>query len=172
MAETRGVWDAVVIGGGPAGLTAAIYLGRFRRRVLVIDSGQSRAWRIPVSHNHPGFPGGIPGSELINRIKAQAAEYGAAFMDAEVSALVREVDGVFALTVGNETILAKFVVLATGVVDIDPELPGVERAIERGLLRICPTATATRRSARRSASLGAAAMLLARRCSCAPIPMT
>jgi thioredoxin reductase (NADPH) len=138
MAETRGVWDAVVVGGGPAGLTAAIYLGRFRRRVLVIDSGQSRAWRIPVSHNHPGFPGGIPGSELINRIKAQAAEYGAAFMDAEVSALVREVDGVFALTVGNETILAKFVVLATGVVDIDPELPGVERAIERGLLRICP----------------------------------
>jgi thioredoxin reductase (NADPH) len=138
MAEARPIWDAAIVGGGPAGLTAAIYLGRFRRQVLVVDGGNSRAWRIPVSHNHPGFPGGIPGPELIDRIKAQAAEYGAAFMHAEVSALVCEADGIFALTTGYETILAKFVLLATGVVDIDPELPGVERAIERGLLRICP----------------------------------
>jgi thioredoxin reductase (NADPH) len=138
MADARPIWDAAIIGGGPAGLTAAIYLGRFRRQVLVVDGGNSRAWRIPVSHNHPGFPGGIPGPELIDRIRAQAAEYGAAFEDADVSALAREANGAFALSTGNATILAKFVLLATGVVDIDPELPGVERAIERGLLRICP----------------------------------
>jgi len=138
MADARPIWDAAIIGGGPAGLTAAIYLGRFRRQVLVIDGGNSRAWRIPVSHNHPGFPGGIKGPELLGRIRAQAAEYGAAFLDAEVSALAREADGVFALATGSGTIFAKFVLLATGVVDIDPELPGVERAIERGLLRICP----------------------------------
>lgn len=130
--------DAVIIGGGPAGLTAAIYLGRFRRRVLVIDSGQSRAWRIPVTHNHPGFPSGIPGPELIDRIRAQAAEYGATFKGGEVSALARDEDRLFTLSIGAETVRAAFVVLATGVVDNDPELPGVERAIERGLLRICP----------------------------------
>jgi len=72
---------------GPAGLTAAIYLGRFRRRVLLIDSGQSRAWRIAVSHNHPGFPGGIAGAELIERIRTQAAQYGAMFRIGEVSGL-------------------------------------------------------------------------------------
>jgi len=130
-------WDAIIVGGGPAGLTAAIYLGRFLRKVLVIDSGQSRAWRIPVSHNHPGFPDGIPGPDLIDRIKAQASKYGAEFRQGEVTSLTRDGNG-FAVRNGDEILRATFVLLATGVVDNDPELPGVERAIERGLLRICP----------------------------------
>jgi thioredoxin reductase (NADPH) len=129
--------DAVIIGGGPAGLTAAIYLGRFRRDVLLIDSGESRAWRIPVSHNHPGFPGGITGAELMERIKTQAAEYGATFRTGEVTELSRDAEG-FSVSIDGQTIRSAFVLLATGVVDNDPKLPGVERAIERGLLRICP----------------------------------
>ena len=60
----------------------------------------------------------------------------------EVSALARDEDGLFALSIGAETVRAPFVVLATGVVDNDPELPGVERAIERGLLRTARSATA------------------------------
>ena len=79
MGKDDQVWDAVIIGGGPAGLPLLIYLGRFRRRFLLIDSGNSRAWRIPESHNHPGFPGGITGATLVERIKVQAAEYGAVF---------------------------------------------------------------------------------------------
>jgi thioredoxin reductase (NADPH) len=132
------VWDAVIIGGGPAGLTAAIYLGRFRRRFLLIDSGNSRAWRIPESHNHPGFPGGIAGAALIERIKNQAAEYGAVFRSGEVSSLSRDENGTFTVSVNGWTASTAFVLLATGVVDNDPELPGVEAAIERRLLRICP----------------------------------
>lgn len=132
------IWDAIIIGGGPAGLTAAIYLGRFRRKVLVIDSGESRVWRIPKTHNHPGFPGGIEGPELLERIRAQAEDYGAEFRKGQVTELTREEGGGFRISFDGETLHASFVLLATGVVDNDPELPGVERAIDRGLLRICP----------------------------------
>ena len=71
------VLDCVVVGGGPGGLTAAIYLGRFRRRFVVLDAGDSRLDWIPVSHNHPGFPDGVPGPELLARMREQAERYGA-----------------------------------------------------------------------------------------------
>jgi thioredoxin reductase (NADPH) len=57
--------DCLIIGGGPAGLAAAIYLARFRRDIIVVDSGFSRASLIPASHNCPGFPEGISGKELL-----------------------------------------------------------------------------------------------------------
>ncbi len=138
MGDLPKIWDAVIIGGGPAGLTAAIYLGRFRRKVVLIDSGQSRAWRIPKSHNLPGFPGGIEGPKLIDRTRTQAAEYGAVFRSGVVSGLSRDDGPGFRVFTKGEALRAAFVLLATGIVDNDPELPGVERAIERGLLRICP----------------------------------
>ena len=55
MTENMDV-DSLVVGGGPAGLTAAIYLGRYRRRVVIVDNGASRASLIPMSHNFAGFP--------------------------------------------------------------------------------------------------------------------
>ena len=68
--------DAVIIGGGPAGLTAAIYLARYRRKVLVIDSRESRAALIPATHNYPGFADGISGLKLLNALIKQAKTYG------------------------------------------------------------------------------------------------
>jgi thioredoxin reductase (NADPH) len=47
--------DCLIIGGGPAGLTAAIYLARYRRAVVLVDDGRSRAALMPASHNYPGF---------------------------------------------------------------------------------------------------------------------
>ena len=64
--------DVLVIGAGPAGLTAATYLARFRRSVLVADGGKPRACWIPVSHNMPGFPQGITGDDILRRMTAQA----------------------------------------------------------------------------------------------------
>ena len=57
--------DCLIIGGGPAGLTAAIYFARYRRRIVLFDSGESRASLIPKSHNYPGFPDGVSGAGLL-----------------------------------------------------------------------------------------------------------
>ena len=129
--------EVLVIGAGPAGLTAATYLARFRRRVLVADGGAPRACWIPVSHNMPGFPEGITGDAILKRMTEQALEYGAVVEPGRVEALERDSDGFTARLNGRE-VRARAVLLATGVTDHHPDLPGVERAIERSLVRICP----------------------------------
>src|SRR3954469_1526835 len=80
--------DCLIIGGGPAGLTAAMYLARYRRRARLIDAGQSRASMIPQSHNYPGFRG-IGGRELLARLKEQARAYAAECVAGEVTDLAR-----------------------------------------------------------------------------------
>jgi thioredoxin reductase (NADPH) len=71
--------DWAVIGAGPGGLTAAIYLARYLRDVVVLHDGRSRALWIPRSHNCPGYPEGIPGPELLDRLRRQAERYGVTF---------------------------------------------------------------------------------------------
>ena len=130
--------DAVVIGAGPAGLTAGIYLGRFRRRVLVIDGGDSRASWIPTSHNHPGFPDGVHGEDLLDRMRIQAAKYGAKIRSATVTALKRDAGGFTLDLAGGESVSAPYVILATGVKDTPLPFPALFDAVQRGLVRICP----------------------------------
>src|SRR5690625_5711124 len=84
--------DVAVRGGGPAGLTAGIYVGRFLRSVVVLDAGSSRARYIPASHNCPGFPHGIAGEELLERPREQAEEVGATLVRARADGL-EQVDG-------------------------------------------------------------------------------
>jgi thioredoxin reductase (NADPH) len=66
------ILDCLVIGGGPAGLTAAIFLGRFRRQVIVVYGGWSRAEWISRSHNLAGFPEGIAGAVFLESMRKQA----------------------------------------------------------------------------------------------------
>ena len=131
------VLDCLVIGGGPAGLTAAIYLARFRRRFQVVDAGASRAALIPTSHNHAGFPEGIHGKALLSRMTEQARKYGAHIVPGSVTRLERRPDGVFLATLDGEPIPARTILLATGVVDREPDLPDVPDVIRRGLVRHC-----------------------------------
>ena len=72
------IWDAIIVGGGIAGLSAAIYLGRAQRSTLVIDSGKSMAQWEPDVQNYLGFPKGISGVELLKRGEQQARRYGGA----------------------------------------------------------------------------------------------
>jgi thioredoxin reductase (NADPH) len=152
--------DCLIIGGGPAGLTAATYLARFRRDIELIDSGASRAALIPLSHNCPGFPDGIGGPALLARLRAQAQRYGTPIRQGRVDALARRPQGGFDAVVAGHALAARTVMLATGVVDIEPELPQVEYAVRTGLVRHCPVCDAYEVIDHRIAVLGAGAHAL------------
>lgn len=130
------LWDCLVIGGGPAGLTTALYLARFRRSVLVIDGGRSRALGIPRSHNHPGFIDGISGETLLRTLRKQASEYGAEIQDGHVVSLEVTGDGFRAQTETDE-FSAACVVLAAGITDICPDIIDTSSSLEAGV-RYCP----------------------------------
>ena len=130
--------DVLIVGGGPAGLVSAVYLARFRRSVVVIDSRSSRATLIPRSHNCPGFPEGISGNELLRRLRDQASRHGAKIVTDRVERIERTPDGAFVAHCPTHAVMARAVVLATGVVDIEPELPNLRDAIQQGLIRHCP----------------------------------
>lgn len=137
MDDPADIFDCAVIGGGPAGLTAAVYLGRSRRRFSIFDTGESRARWIPTSHNTPGFPHGVHGGELLARLREQAAQFGPRPVQERVEGLVRT-DDVFHLTTASGQARARTVILATGVQDRAPDLPHLARAVKRGLIRSCP----------------------------------
>jgi thioredoxin reductase (NADPH) len=128
--------DCLVVGAGPAGLTAATYLARFRRHILVADAGASRARWIPASHNCPGFPFGVAGNELLARFRLQADTYGVAQVRTRITRLDRHDDG-FVASDGEHHWHARTVILATGVVDRLPALGKLEEAIAAGVLRLC-----------------------------------
>ena len=138
MPETPLETEVLIVGAGPAGLTAATYLGRFRRRVLVADGGAPRACWIPESHNTPGFPEGVGGEALLARMRDQAGRYGAETRTGRIETLARTDDGFTGVFADGARVTARAVLLATGVVDRHPPLPGCDDAIQRSLVRICP----------------------------------
>src|SRR3954468_4441471 len=135
------ILDCLIVGGGPAGLTAAIYLARFHLDILVVDGGKSRAGLIPCTRNHAGYPDGIKGTELLQRMRDQACKYGAKIETEFVTKLERDPEsGLFTATWGSGSATARSVLLATGVSNrrppMDEELH--DDALARGLIRYCP----------------------------------
>jgi thioredoxin reductase (NADPH) len=134
--------DCVIIGGGPAGLTAALYLARYNRRFVVFDVGTSRAAWIPRSHNLPLFTYGIGGTEILQRQRDHVQNYGGAIISGGAKKLIKAGSN-FVVEFQSEGaelpyLTARFVILATGVEDIPPPIPNVEEAVQRGLIRYCP----------------------------------
>jgi thioredoxin reductase (NADPH) len=142
------VYDTLIVGGGPGGLTAAIYLRRFTRNVALVDKGNSRLRLIPVSHNYPGFPEGVPGHVLLGNLTVQLERYGGTIMPGEILDLRIE-DGLFVgdyLPAATEDepepepvrLRAYTVLLATGVADAGLPIENWREAIAFGSLRLCP----------------------------------
>jgi thioredoxin reductase (NADPH) len=129
-------FDNLIIGGGPAGLLAATYLGRFRPRVILVDAGESRAKWIPMTHNCPGFPDGSTGVDLLDRLRQQAVKYGVEL----VKGTVRDIRlaGADFVATASFPIRARSVLMATGIVDTLPDVPDAVKMIKAGTLRLCP----------------------------------
>ena len=148
--------DCIIIGAGPAGLTAAIYLARYHLSIRLFDCGTSRAAWIPCTRNLAGFPDGIEGKELLRRMRDQARRFGAVREEKRVEHLARTADH---FTVGTDsgTYTARSVLLATGVVNRRPDALDDalhDEALARGLLRYCPVCDGYEVTDKRVAVLG------------------
>lgn len=131
------IHDTLIIGGGPGGLTAAIYLRRFRRNIILVDKGNSRLGWIPVTHNYPGFPDGIHGQELLDKLRTQLKRYEGDVIEGEVTRLIRE-DGCFVAAYDGGEIRARTVLLATGIADTGMPIENFLEAVACGAVRLCP----------------------------------
>lgn len=145
------MWDAIIVGGGPAGLSAAVYLGRARRRTLLLHSGHSMAkWELEVQ-NYLGFPQGIAGTDLLERGLAQVVRYGVDVIEDTVASVM--VAEPFRLT-GRETRYeGKRILLATGLTHLPPDIPGVKDCLGHSLF-FCKDCDAYRVQGRRIAIIG------------------
>lgn len=147
--------DCVIVGGGPAGLTAALYLARFLRSVTVFDAQDGRTRMIPQTHNLAPFPDGISGRDLLDRMRSHAQLYGAAIETGTVGAVEKEGDA-FHITTDRRVETARNVIFASGVFNHRPpvSIKDHERGLAGGLIRYCPVCDAYEIRGKRIAVLG------------------
>jgi thioredoxin reductase (NADPH) len=129
--------DCLVIGGGPAGLTAGIYFGRFLRSAVIVDGGWSRAEWITDSRNQSGYTEAVNGHALLERMRGQAISFGSVLKSAYIDELLMRDDGIFIAKTARAEYASRTVLLATGVVENKPPVPHFADAVKRGLIRTC-----------------------------------
>lgn len=129
-------WDAIVVGGGAAGLSAALMLGRARRRALVIDAGRPRNRFAAHMHGVLGHEG-TPPSELVRAGRDEVAGYGIEVLDADVERVLDAGDHLTAILADGRTEQARALVLATGITDELPDVPGLAQGWGTSVLH-CP----------------------------------
>lgn len=128
-------WDAIVVGGGAAGLSAALMLGRARRRVLVVDAGSPRNRFADHMHGVLGNEG-TPPAELVRKGRQEAAAYGIEFLDGNVDR-VSDTDGGLAVALSGRIEQTRTLVVATGISDELPAVPGLSDRWGKSVLH-CP----------------------------------
>ncbi len=133
MAQPSTLYDSLVIGGGPAGLAAALQLARFNRRPVLFDSGMGRSTYHQINHNYLGFPGGIAARELRALGREQAGAYPVTFVDEAVLAVRREGDAFVATTEGGAAHRGRTLIFATGVRDHFPYFADWESYVGRSV---------------------------------------
>jgi thioredoxin reductase (NADPH) len=126
--------DLIIIGAGPAGLTAALYAGRFRLGTLVFEkiSVGGQILLSPSIDNYPGFPGSLATDELISRFKKQAEEVGISIESKEVSGIKQVTDG-FQVDTSEGIFQTKTVIIATGAQPKRLDAKGEARLTGRGV---------------------------------------
>ncbi len=134
-ADDTALIDVVIVGGGPAGLSAALSLGRARRRVTVIDSGEPRNRTAAHMHGVLGHDGLSP-LVLLERGRAEAAGYGVRFLHDEVES-ARVADGVIEVDTAHGTLRTRRLLVATGLEDVLPDIAGFREQWGRGVV-VCP----------------------------------
>lgn len=137
--KDEGPWDVVVIGSGPSGLTAAIYTTRGAASTLILG-GESWGGQLMLTtsvDNFPGFPEGIQGPELMEKMKTQAVRFGAEFKSATVTSIDTK-PRPFKVTAGGIEYLAKSIIIATGAQTVWLDAPGVKELIGRGVSSCAP----------------------------------
>lgn len=125
------MYDALILGGGPAGLSAAVYLARFTRRTLVLDAGEGRSSFAQVNDNYLGFPEGVTTRELRALGRRQAERFGAEFRECRVERIERIEGGGFRVHTTEGNFEGRTILFATGVTDIWPDVPGIKDWIGR-----------------------------------------
>jgi thioredoxin reductase (NADPH) len=128
-------FDVIIIGAGPAGLTAAIYSAWLGHRTVVLEGGIAggRAWMAPKIENFPGFPDGIKGSELVEKMSAQAARFKAEFRSGEEVVGLDVADAVKRAVTHKLTYEAPVLIVATGTQRRRLRVPGEEEFLGRGV---------------------------------------
>jgi thioredoxin reductase (NADPH) len=130
-------FECAVIGGGPAGSVAALYLGRYRRQTVQISSGIPRINWVPRTHNLLGYRGGITGRELRRRLQEQVLEVGVEQVEAQMRVDPLPAGGFFLRGVELE-LKARKVIIATGIQDLQPPITNLVDLRKLGLFRYCP----------------------------------
>lgn len=133
------MYDVCVIGGGPAGLTAALYVARFHLSVCLIDGGRSRAALMQRTHKQPFWPEGIEGQKLLETMRSHLIKYPVQREHGTVEQVQSLTRG-FAVRTRAATVFARTVLMSTGVENQRPSMPAEEhdKALGAGLLRYCP----------------------------------
>ena len=130
-------YDVAVVGGGPAGLCAALWLARYLHKVVVVDSGDPRNWETRGINGYLGHQG-IRSPDLRELGRAECAKFGVEFVGGIVDEAINETGELFAICLrGGTTIEAHRILLAIGIKDFWPDIPGLERCYGE-TVHVCP----------------------------------